>query len=53
MLRAIEYTLLGASLLVVIGLIFGGSRRKPDLPAAPPPAPPGESDVPQPQEKAP
>lgn len=46
MLRAIEYTLLGVSLLVVIGLIIGGSRGKQDLSSTSPPALPHEPDSP-------
>lgn len=42
MLRAIEYTLMGASLLVVIGLIVGGSRSAPKSGDALPPTPDGD-----------
>lgn len=53
MLRVIEYTLLGVSLLVVIGLIVGGSRSKTDASATPPSALPGETDeAPQPGKSA-
>lgn len=44
MLRAIEYTLLGVSLLVVVGLVAGSSRGKADSSAASPSATPSQPD---------
>lgn len=42
MLRAIEYVLMGASLLVIVGLVVGGSREAPRSGETMPPASDGD-----------